>query len=180
MGSTRFTTLAGDNSCPRWVRGHAHNLTALVCLVIYLLILVGGLQGFPLLLLLTMGHTHQMTLTKDHAQIHLVFHHAGEISWDAKPAGLPGSHKHDITDQPVFEDTSGKVPPADHETHLSDEKERISVATKSTLSLKSIPLMGMPQCQMVLPEPIIVHLLPPYLIKASPQLLSIRTTVLLI
>ena len=169
-----------DKAGPRRPKKSSLVLKALFCLATYLLVWVGGLQGFPLLLLLTMDHTHQTSLAKDHAQIHLVFRHAGQTGENATPAGLPGPHRHDGSDQLVSEDTGGEVSPTDHEVHLSDQKERIPAATKTIIPLKSIPLIGLSQFQTVLPKPITVHLLPPFLIKTSPTLLSIRTTVLLI
>ncbi len=170
-----FRLFVMDRAGSRLLKKSSLVLKALFSLATSLLVSVGGLQGFPLLFL-TMDHTHQISLAKDHAHLDLVFRHARQTRGDATPIGLPGPHQHDGTDQLVSEDTRGEVSPADHVFHLSDQQKNIPAGTKTITPLKSIPLIGLSQFQPVLPKPITVHP-PPF---PNPTLLSIRTTVLLI
>ena len=152
---------------------------ALFSLFGFLLSWVGVAQGMPLLLIL-MGHSHKVFLTKQSNMIHLVIHHPGNQDEHESTTGDPVKHEHDLLDGLIAATAGGNVSHSDHEVQLSDDKEQFIPSAKTVSVPKTSLLVANSQLWPVFVKPAPFRNPAPPLLKTKPRPVSLLTTVFLI
>lgn len=161
---------------PRQKKSRTQPFIGSLCLLAYLLVWAGSSQGLPLLLVM-IGNTHKIFLTKSHDRIHLVLHHPGNQDEHESPAGDDRKHEHDILDK-VLSTAAGQDDHSDHEFHVSEEKQLVIAAVKTIGASKTD--LAIAKIRLVFIKSISTHFLSDPPPKANPTLVSLHTTVLLI
>lgn len=157
----------------------AKRFVALFSLFAFLLSSVGVAQGIPLLLIL-MGPSHKVFLTKHFDNVQLVIHHPGNQDEHESQTDAPVPHKHDLLDGIIAATAGGNVSHSDHEIQLSNNKDPF-IASANTVSVLKTPLLeASAPLWPVFVEPTSFQILTPSLLKPTPGALPLFTTVLLI
>ena len=152
---------------------------ALFPIFAFLLSWVGVAQGMPFLLIL-MGPSHKVFLTKHFDNIQLVIHHPGNQDEHETQTGGPIKHEHDLLDGIIAATAGGNVSHSDHEIQLSDDKERFIASAKTVSVPKTSLLVANSQLWPVFVKPAPFRNPAPPLLKTKPRPVSLLTTVFLI
>ena len=152
---------------------------ALFSLFAFLLSWVGVAQGMPLLLILV-GPSHKVFLTKHLNNIQLEIHHPGNQDEHESKTGVPIAHQHDLLDGIIAATAGGNVSHSDHEIQLSNDEEPFIASSKTVSAPKTSLLVANSQLGPVFVKPAPFRNPPPPLLKTNPRPVSLLTTVLLI